>query len=183
MASGALYQTPAVGDVSISFLSQSAGAKGSLYFLGSESAGTITYATSSDSKNLGLFLFSNKGTASGSTVGLGSFDAGVRLHFAYLITSGVSVAPTGQVSRTDVVGDLLYFGLESMGFEGGMYQETLGIEDIKSASSDYDYNDAMFRIFVTPSSLSVPEPGTISLACLAAGGVGVRRRRNRKGRG
>lgn len=176
MASGSLFQTPAAGDVSVSFLSQSAGAAGSLYFLGYESAGTITYAASSDSKNLGQFLFSNKGTLPGSMVSLGSFDAGARLHFAYLITNGVSVAPTGQVSRTDVAGDLLYFGLGGMDFEDGKYRETLGIEDIKSASSDFDYNDAKFRIFVTPGSLSVPAPGPVALACFAFGFFGVRRR-------
>lgn len=167
------YALESDSQVSVSFVSQSAGAKGSLYFLGHEdSDGHITYAASSDANNLGQFIFQNHGTAAGYTVDLGIFDAGDVMHFAYLITKGVSVAPTGSLFRTDVNADLAYVGLTPMG--SGITR--IGLEDIRNpAKSDWDHNDVVFDIV----ALDVPAPGPAALASAAFLIAGLRRRQKR----
>lgn len=163
----------ATSDVSVRFVSSDAGAKGSLYFLGHELNEVITYAASSDAHNLGSFLFSNHGTSAGTTVHLGTFDNGAILHFAYLITNGVSVAPTGTLIRSDLIGDLAYLSGASMfNFDDGPFVR-IGLEDIKNPhKSDWDHNDVIFDVIAAP----VPAPGTIALATIALAVATPRRR-------
>lgn len=164
--------------VSVSFVSSSAGARGSLYFLGYETPGgppaAITPAADSDSNNLGAFLFENKGPTRSNVAGLGVIPGGATLHFAYLVTQGVSVAPTGSLFRTDVAADLNYFGSTDLGMEDGERVWRMGIEDIRDENrSDWDYNDAVFEVRAFP----VPTPGTIALAAAGVGLAAVRRRK------
>ena len=157
-------------EVSVSFESQSAGARGNLYFLGAEdSSGDITYAASTDANNLGQFLFQNHGTANGFTVDLGVFDAGDVMHFAYLVTNGSGGAPTGSLFRTDVNADLDYVGLTQISSE----ITRIGLEDIRNpAQSDWDHNDVVFNVVAR----SVPAPGPAALASAAFLIAGLRRR-------
>ena len=162
------------GSVSISFVSQSAGARGHLYFLGVERGGSITEAASSDSRNLGRFLFSNHDTSAGDSAALGDFLAGDILHFAYRIDKGASRAKTNDVFNTSVEDDRQYFALSSpVQTEAGGWERDLFIEDIRvERNSDLDYNDAVFRLSFEP----VPTPGAGALAMTALG-IATRRRR------
>jgi len=171
--SGQMLTLDQDSDVSVSFITSSAGAKGSLYFLGTESGGAITSAASSDSNALGEFLFSNHGTTSGYSVDIGQFGAGETLHFAYLITNGVSVAPTGELFRSDLSTDLSFFASGSAEAFDGYQVFRFGIEDIRDPNrSDFDYNDVIFDVRVSPA---VPAPGAAALAMIGAGFM-VRRR-------
>ena len=88
------------------------------------------------------------------------------------------VAPTGSFSRSDVASDLLFFGLSDPTFDGGVYTLRLGVEDVKNVqNSDFDYNDALFTLVVTPTS--VPSPGSITLGACAALFLFSRRRPQR----
>ncbi len=176
MITGAVYQTTHEGTVEVSFVSQDAGATGKLYFLGSEASGTISYAASSDANNLGQYIFQNHGTSAGTTVPLGSFASGVNLLFAYKVTAGVNVAPTGTVFRMDVPGDLVYFGQEVLSNTSTGSTTRMWLEDIKNpAQSDWDYNDLAFNVtnaYVAPA----PAPGAWAIALI---GVLIGTRRSR----
>lgn len=168
---------PYKGTASVEFVSQSAGAKGSLYFLGWENDGAITYAASTDSKNLGQFLFSNHGTLTGYSVDLeGVLPGQSILHFAYLITNGVSVAPTGQVTRTDDASNI-WFGVGAMQSTLSGDVQKVYVEDIVTGRSDHDYNDMTFNV----RSLAIPAPGGAALLA-AAGLVALPRRRHERRR-
>lgn len=161
MVTGSLYSVPQTGEVSISFRSQDAGATGSLYFLGVENEGGIAYTSSTDERSLGQFLFSNHSSSLGSSLVLGNFNAGDKLHFAYIVTNGVSSVPTGTTSRTDIAADRLYFGLEGPASRGSALDTVLFVEDIKDpAHTDWDYND----FTATLTSIPVPAPGPMALA-------------------
>lgn len=163
MVTGQLYTVPQAGEVSISFRSQSAGATGSLYFLGFEDEGGLSYTSNTDGRALGQFLFSNHGSSLGSSLLLGTFNAGDKLHFAYIVTKGVSSVPTGTTSRTDVAGDRIYFGLEGPASRGPALDTVLSVEDIKDPSkTDWDYND----FTATITSIPIPAPGPVALASL-----------------
>ena len=173
MITGQPYRVPLSGEVSISFLSQDAGAKGSLYFLGAQNDGAISYRTNSDARLLGQHLFTNHGTARGTSVNLGLFSAGTTLHFAYTVTTGMPGVPTGTTSRTDFADDLRYFGLETVFSSGGRVETVFSVEDIKDPRrTDWDYND--FRATIT----AIPTPG-VAMA-LASGFALVSFRRSRR---
>ncbi len=164
-----------VSDVTVAFESSNAGARGSLYFLGYEQGGTVTYETSTDAKGLGKWLFSNHGTPSGFSVNLGVLPGGSLLHFAYLITHGVTVAPTGSLFRTDIVADMKHFSSDVVVADRDSMTIEYGIEDIRNpAKSDWDYNDVMFSVRVD----AIPGPGAIALTACAVMLAGVRRRRS-----
>ncbi|TVQ81556.1 MAG: hypothetical protein EA380_01435 [Phycisphaeraceae bacterium] len=174
MIPASLVELETESTVTVTFDSSDAGAKGSLYFLGHEQDGSITYATSTDANGLGKWLFSNHGTAPGYSVNLGTLPGGALLHFAYLITNGVSVAPTGSLFRTDVPDDMLYFMSDVVAADSSGTTVSYGIEDIRNPSkSDWDYNDVMFSVRVD----AIPGPGAIALAASAVMLAGVRRRR------
>ena len=161
--------------VEVIFDGSSAGATGALYFLGAEHGGALTRAASSDENDLGMYLFSNKGTTFGATIGIGEFDAGSTLHFAYLITKGVSVAPTGTLLRTDVFLDDDFIRISGAREAGDVYVFNLDIEDIKDFHvSDFDFNDVRIGI----RAVAVPAPGSAALA-FAGLGFGMSRRRVR----
>ncbi len=162
--------------VEVIFEGSSAGAQGALYFLGAEHDGALTRASSSDENDLGMYLFSNKGTTFGATVALGEFNAGSTLHFAYLITKGVSVAPTGTLLRTDVFLDDDFIRISGAREAGDVYVFNLDIEDIKDYHvSDFDFNDVRIDI----RAVAVPAPGSAALA-FAGLGFGMSRRRERE---
>lgn len=176
--SGNLFQMNASGEVVAEFIHSDAGAKGSLYFLGHKGSGdgSITYASSSDAFGLGQFLFSNQGTPAGTSVGLGAFDLGDTLYFAYIITNGVSVAPTGAFARNDLTPDVDFFKtLSTATLDAYTTRSVIGVEDIFTRTgSDWDYNDMTFALSVT----SVPTPGAGVLA--AVGGALAMRRKRRE---
>ena len=177
MSDSSAFTMPFDGAVSIRFISYDAGATGKLFYLGEESDGAVTYTASNDSNNLGKYLFTNKTAAYGDSHDLGLFTGGTKLHFAYKITAGGGNAPTGTISRTDINGDLLYFDLSSAQINNGVYSYMFSIEDIKNPTySDFDYNDGIFQLTVTPQT--VPSPGSIALICCAAT-FAVARRRDR----
>lgn len=171
------YETPCEDCYRVEFVSSNAGARGSLYFLGWQLGDApITYAASTDGFGLGRFLFSNKNTASGYGVDLGSIGQGATLHFAYIITSGVRVAPTGQVIRSDLSDDLLYFGLIADASDDRGPYTRIGVEDIKSVRSDFDYNDLMFDVLACQADNDVPTPGGVVLGALGLVVLAQRRR-------
>lgn len=162
---GSLFTVPSRGEVVVSFKSQSAGATGSVYLLGVGEENTITYAASSDARNLGQFIFSNKGTAVGTQVNLGIFEAGQQIHFAYTVTHGAGGAKTGDTSRTDIVPDRDYFGFRQHASAENVTTHLFGIEDIRDrGKSDWDYNDVQF--YLTHTATTIPGPGTAMLAVL-----------------
>ncbi|CAE7578018.1 unnamed protein product [Symbiodinium necroappetens] len=126
----------------------------SLYFMGHEQDGEMFNAVSSDANELGAFIFQNHGTAAGTTVELGEFEAGSTLHFAYLVTNGSGGAPTGSLFRTDVEADTNYFAIGDTRSDEASLFTRLGIEDIRNpAHSDFDYNDLIVDVRTT----AIPE--------------------------
>ncbi|RMD63611.1 MAG: hypothetical protein D6824_05090, partial [Planctomycetota bacterium] len=61
--------------VHVRFRSQSAGAAGSLYFLGSRLGGVVSRAASTDNRDLGRFLFNNHEVQRSFETPLGVFKA------------------------------------------------------------------------------------------------------------
>lgn len=179
MTTGNPYVLDAMSEVRVEFVSQNAGAKGMLYFLGTENTWGTSYEPSSDAHNLGMSLFSNHGTGAGYGVDLGVFDAGDTIHLAYLITNGVSVLPTGTITRTDVAGDLVYFGMDPSFTRGdGASVTTVRLEDIKNPNhSDWDYNDMVFQIVATP----IPAPSAAAIGGIGLAMLATRRRPQKKG--
>jgi len=179
-----VFASPEVGEpitldttseVSVTFVSSSAGATGSLYFLGSEVHGVTFRSASTDANDLGMFLFSNHGTAARSTYELGVFGRDSTLHFAYLITNGVSVAPTGSLFRTDTPGDMGYFLVDAIPGEDGSWLFNVGIEDIRNPNrADWDFNDVVFEV----NARAVPAPGAGMLLAAAGLLAAPRRKRN-----
>jgi hypothetical protein len=183
LAASSALATPIVGDpitldttseVSVTFLSSDAGATGSLYFLGSEVHGVTFRSASTDVNDLGMFLFSNHGTTARSTYDLGMFGRDSTLHFAYLITEGVSVAPTGSLFRTDMPGDMGYFLVDAVPGVDGSWLFNVGIEDIRDEHmADWDFNDVIFEV----NTRAVPAPGAAALLAMAGMCAGARRKR------
>lgn len=164
----------APSNVSVRFVGSDAGATGSLYFLGWGQGESITYATSTHANNLGQFLFSNKGTSAGTTIDLGDFASSSTLHFAYIITKGSGGAKTGDVIRSDLNADLVYFAPVAMfNLLDGEYIR-VGLEDIRDpAKSDWDHNDVIFDVIAT----TIPGPGAFALAAVGFAIAAPRRRR------
>ena len=162
---------------SVSFVGSDAGAKGSLYFMGGASDGTITSPSVMDDPELGMELFSTRTPPAGDarTVSLGTFDADEVLTFAYLITHGVRVAPTGSLFRTDLDIAPAHFAIldEPTRLNDDTVIYRLGVEDIRNPErADWDYNDVVFDVTIT----SVPTTGAPALA-MALGLIVSRRRR------
>jgi len=161
-------------NVSVRFVNSDAGATGSLYFLGWGQGESITYSASSHSNNLGQFLFSNKGTPTGTTIDLGVFDAGAALHFAYIINKGAGAAKTGDVIRSDIHADLAYFAPSPMFNQQDENFVRIGLEDIRDPKkSDWDFNDVIFDVLASP----IPGPGAFALAMMGMAIAAPRRRR------
>ena len=162
-------------EATVAFVSSSAGATGVLSHLGVESGGALTAPAISDGE-LGRLLFSNHDAPPGASAGidLGLFGAGDVIHFAYRITDGVSVAPTGSTFRTDTDVDPAHLSvLNTTPVDGATTLYRVGVEDIRDAGrSDWDYNDIVFDVTVR----LVPTPGTGALA-LASLALTTRRRR------
>lgn len=154
--------------VSIEFMGSSAGHTGQLYFLGSGASPLLidSPALDSDSAGLGQFLFNNHTSIVGATMTLdGLFSAGDILHFAYDVIAPSPVA--NRLYRSDSMGDQGHFGFD-------LVTGDLRVEDLPLASSDLDYNDAMFQLTFTP----IPAPGALALAAVA--GVSRRGRSRRE---
>lgn len=159
--------------VAVQFVSQSAGARGNLYFIGFEQEGEMFNAVSSDANELGQFIFQNHGTSAGTTVELGEFGAGSTLHFAYLVTNGAGGAPTGSLFRTDFEADANYFAIGDTRSQEESLFTRLGIEDIRDPQhSDFDYNDLVVDVRTTP----IPAPGSVALAMTALAMIARRRK-------
>jgi hypothetical protein len=174
VVNGNLFTMDQRGEVVAEFLNSNAGATGSLYFLGHSAVGdSITYAASSDANGLGQFLFSNKGTSKGTSVGLGTFDLGDSLYFAYIINKGSGGAKTGTLARNDLAPDVDFFQTLSFALTPEGSRSVIGVEDIfKRTGSDWDYNDMTFSLGVS----SIPTPGAGLLAVMG-GAVACRRKR------
>ncbi len=174
---GTTYQVEQTGAFDVSFVSQSAGWTGSLYFSGAEVDGVMFAADDSDQYGMGRFLFDNHGTQSGHTVSIGEFDAGSVLHFSYLIYRGnKSNGNIRYALRTDSPDDLMQFGWEEIASSGDAMRTTmLHIEDIVGSGSDYDYNDVRANVIAR----AIPTPGTATLAGFALFVGCTRRRPNR----
>lgn len=172
LITGSPIETWTASTYGVEFVSSSAGATGSLYFLGWQGPGeAITYTPSTDSNEIGKFLFSNKKTQAGATVEIGAFEAGTTLHFAYLITKGVKEAPMGQIQRTDSDDTSAFFGY-TLGTDAQGYFAKIGVEDVLDPKvSDMDYNDIMYKV------RSIPAPGGAALMAVSLLIVGPRSRR------
>ncbi|MCR9218310.1 MAG: hypothetical protein ACFHWZ_10405 [Phycisphaerales bacterium] len=174
---GTTYQVEQTGAFDVSFVSQSAGWTGSLYFTGAEVGGIMHPADDSDQYGIGQFLFDNHGTAPGHTVSIGEFEQGTVLHFAYQVFRGnKSNGNIRYVLRTDSPNDLNQFGWKEITpVADSMRTSTLHIEDIVGSGSDYDYNDVRANVIAR----AVPTPGTATLAGFALI-VGCSRRRPKR---
>lgn len=160
--------------VSIEFVSQRAGATGSLYFVGVERDGIVMPQPDSDDRGLGQFMFSNHDVSPGTSWELGLFQPNDQLDFGYLITRGRGGARTGDVTRTDVESDWGYFRQQSEPDDDGAVVTTYGLEDIKNPRrSDWDFNDVMFQI----RTMSVPTPAPLTMQAIAISAICVYRRR------
>ena len=171
----ALLSSASPFEASVAFVSSSAGATGMLYFAGDELGGTLTAPAAAVDPSMGLELFANKGAdrGTGDFIELGAFGAGATIHFNYLVTKGVSVAPTGSLFSTRSDHDPAHFVVLSSSTTGATTTYRVGIEDIRDPNkSDWDYNDIIVDVAVT----SVPTPGATALA-LAGFGLTLRRRR------
>jgi len=171
----ALLSSASPFEASVAFVSSSAGATGMLYFAGAMSGGTLTPPAAAADPSMGLELFANKGTdrGTGDFITLGGFDAGATIHFNYLVTKGVSVAPTGSLFSTQSDHDPAHFVVLSASTIDATTTYRVGIEDIRNPNrSDWDYNDIVVDVTVR----DVPTPGATVLA-LAGFGLTVRRRR------
>lgn len=166
-------------EVSVEFVSQSAGWTGSLYFMGAETPDTFAPAPDSDSNNLGMFILSNHGAAAGDGATLGTFDTGAVLHFAYFITRGghKNRSHPHNLFRTTHAPDLDYFALEPMPGRDGAQVTRMRIEDIKPRGrSDMDFNDVVVDVITRP----VPTPAGTGAFIAAAGLAACSRRRRQR---
>ena len=177
-ATGALTPSTTVtlgydSNVSVSFVSQSAGWTGSLYLSGVERNGVVLDVESTDSKDAGQYIFDNHGTAAGATVEVGEFLAGDVLHFDYVVFKGKKHKDRVRyILESDDSAEAIQFAAGATVESDGVFVTRLGIEDIVGNNSDWDYNDLVVDVLAT----SVPTSGTAALA-LAAVGLTARRRR------
>ncbi|MFI4853879.1 MAG: hypothetical protein ACIAQF_02735 [Phycisphaerales bacterium JB065] len=173
---GTTYQVDQASSIDISFVSQTAGWTGSLYFSGYELGGIMHRADDSDGYGLGSFVFDNHGTSSGHTVTLGDFDPGSTLHFSYLVYRGDKAdGNTRYALQTESSDDLIQFAIKDVDPIGDSARTTLfGVEDIVGSGSDWDYDDIQVYI----SATTIPSPGATGIICLAAGICASRRRRS-----
>ncbi len=171
---GVTYQVQQTGAIDVSFISQSAGWTGSLYFAGSEVGGVMHRASDSDAWEMGQYIFDNHGTPAGHTVSIGEFEAGAILHFSYLVFNGNKANGNIQYAlHTESPADLNQFAMEERSsFEPGVRVTRLHIEDIVGNGSDWDYNDVRADII----SRAIPTPGTATLTAFAML-IGFSRRR------
>ncbi|UCD75836.1 MAG: hypothetical protein JSV91_02745 [Phycisphaerales bacterium] len=152
----------------IEYLGEEADYTGDLYFLGwGEEIAVIEWATSTDNTGLGQWLANNHNSDIGDTMLLeGTFSAGDVLHFAYNVTE-VTDPPDGIATYRTDDRDEGYLHL-AWDFETGDFV----VEDLPFYESDFDYNDAQFRITFE----AIPAPAVLAL--LGLGGlVSTRRRR------
>ncbi len=164
------------GDVRVELIGAWAAAAGDVYFAGSQIDGAFTAAADTGLAGLGTRLFHSK-DAAGSRVDLGWHDAGATLHFGYHVTKGYrDLVELGDVMRSDVSDDFNQFGFDADHTEVGV-RWRLGMEDIRAPKrSDWDYQDAVFDVIVTPRG-EVPTPGAATL--LGVSGLLAARRRRR----
>jgi len=171
---GAPYQVQQTGAVDVSFVSQSAGWTGSLYFYGAEVDGVLHRADNSDAMDSGQYIFDNHGTPSGYTVSIGEFQTGAILHFAYIVFHGnKDNGNIRYILSTDSPSTANQFALEERPtVENATRTTRLHIEDIVGSGSDWDYNDMRADIITR----AIPTPGAATLAGFALL-IGFSRRR------
>lgn len=171
---GASYQVQQTGAFDVSFVSQSAGWTGSLYFVGAEMDGVLHRADNSDAMDSGQYIFDNHGTPAGHTVSIGEFQTGAILHFAYVVFHGNK--DNGNIRytlSTDSPSTANQFAMEQRSSpESGVAVTRMHIEDIVGSGSDWDYNDVRADIVAR----AIPTPGTATLAGFALL-IGFSRRR------
>ena len=164
--------------VSVEVFGANGGAAGDLYFVGTTSGDTWTPAPDPTGGGIGTRLFNSKDTP-GTRVELGTFDAGTEFTFAYKVTKGWSKwVIVDDVMMSGREGDAQQFGVDDMLADSGRVR--LGIEDIRDPKkSDWDYDDSMFDVVITPTGDrgAVPTPGSTALIGLASFAALGRRRR------
>jgi hypothetical protein len=105
----------------------------------------------------------------GSTLSLGEFQAGSTLDFAL----GRSNDASFGFSLSSAPGQ--FKGYTLAGFEDWMI---IGLEDNNTATSDWDYNDAVFAVKLGTPAASVPEPSMIAALMGVSAAFGISRRKN-----
>lgn len=158
------FVVPFDGEVSVTFDQQGSGVNGALYFVGWETDGSITPATSSGSA-YGQLLFGPGRGAQNKTVSLGLFSAGDTLHFLYRILGGGWFGQQGGTLSTADESTSGNFIVSSVSTDRSDYTASLGVETSGGSDrSDWDYTDAEYTLTATPRV--VPAPGPIALgAC------------------
>jgi hypothetical protein len=174
ITTGASYQVQQTGAFDVSFVSQSAGWTGSLYFVGAEVDVVLHRADNSDAMDSGQYIFDNHGTPAGHTVSTGEFQTGAILHFAYVVFHGSKDSGNIRYTlSTDSPSSANQFALEQRPtFENAARTTRLHIEDIVGSGSDWDYNDMRADIVAR----AIPTPGAATLAGFALL-IGFTRRR------
>ena len=147
------------------------------YFFGFSAADTDKIQLCDVTKSMcSAFVFDNQTTAIGTSINLGSVNAGDKLTInlenlttGYLLSSD----PSKSVDGINHAYATAYTGGVA-GIPAGLF---VGMEDLRAPGSDLDYNDDQFVLTNVTTAVSTPEPSTLLLLSVGMFGIFQLRRR------